>query len=173
MPQTYESQPLYNPPMSQAPVQEMPIRNKQKRNKPVQRTPKTIVLSSAHQAIKRDIEGIVESIVLTNSMIDAADPNQTDGLDLITELVGNIKVSDTQLLNIISSVDQSDLVDFAIKVNEDWQATMRRYKQLQRGQMPDQFIQTSLNNNFTNPPLEEAKFEDSQGGFLDYQDVPL
>lgn len=39
--------------------------------------------------------------------------------------------------------------------------------------MPNQFIQTSLNNNFTNPPPEEAKFEDNDGGFLDYQDEPM
>ena len=52
----------------------------------------------------KEIDGIVESLVLTNSMIDAIDPNGDEGLDLITELVGNIKVSDSQLINILFKI---------------------------------------------------------------------
>lgn len=118
-PQSSEPQQFYSPPVSQPPAQARPPPSKPKKNKPVQRPPKPVVLSSAHQTIKRDIDGIVESVVLTNSMIDAASPNETDGLDLITELVGNIRVSETQLLNIITSVENSDLVDYAIKANDD------------------------------------------------------
>ena len=73
---------------------------------------------------------------------------------------------------VISSVDQPDLVDYAIKVNDDCQTTTRRYKQLQRGQNPERFVQLSLNNNFTNPPVEEAKYEENQNEFLDYHDSP-
>lgn len=106
-------------------------------------------------------------------MIDAIDPNGAEGLDLITELVGNIKMSDTQLIEVITSVDQPDLVDYAIKVNDDCQTTTRRYKQLQRGQRPEKFIQASLHNNFTNPPAEEVKFEENQNEFLNYQESPM
>ena len=78
---------------------------------------------------------------------------------------------ESQLIETISNVDQSDLVDYAIKVNEDWQSTIKRFKQLQRGQKPDKFSQASFNNNFNRPPEEEVKLEITSDGMSDVQSI--
>lgn len=95
-------------------------------------------------------------------MIDAAEPGE--GLDLVVDLVNNIKAAEAKLVETITSVDQSDLVDYAIKVNDDCQSTIKRFKQLQRGQRPAKFVATNKNNHFNNPPEEEVKLDMSEDG---------
>ena len=104
-------------------------------------------------------------------MIDAANPRDRDGHDIIIELVTNIKNFESQLIETISNVDQADLVDYAIKVNEDWQSTVKRFKQLQKGQKPDQYIQASSANNFIRPPEEEVKLEVTSDAMSDVRSI--
>lgn len=158
----------------QPPNQEMPKSSKIKRNpnkkkkkekkekeKPkVVKQRKEIKLNSTQQALKKEIDTIVESIDLTNSMIDNADAKE--GLDLLLELVGQLRNSESQLIEAISNNDQADLIDYAIKVNDDRQATIQRFRQLQKGQKPAKFKATHKNNNFNSPPEEEIKLEMSE-----------
>lgn len=97
--------------------------------------------------------------MLTNTMIDAADPDELESLDLISELVSNLKSSENRLIEIVSSTSQADIVDFALKLNDDCQSVVKRFKQLQKGQRPSAFTPSHLKNNFDNPKREEAKVE--------------
>ena len=117
-------------------------------------------MNDTQKMLKSEIDTIVENINLTNSMIDAADPRDaSDSIDIVMSLVDTLKTSESQLIETITNVDQSDLVDYAIKVNDDRQETIRRFKKLQKGQQPGRFNSTYQNNNFTHPPEEEVKLE--------------
>lgn len=103
-------------------------------------------------------------------MIDAAEPGNGD-IDLIYSLVDTLKGAENQIVETITNVDQADLVDYAIKVNEDVQKTMKRFNALKNGKRPGNFSPAHLNNNFTNPPEEEVKLELSEDGVSDIQSV--
>jgi len=149
------SQQSHNQQREKAPGQ---IKQSKKSNKSknTQNQRKKIRLSDGHKILKSEIDNIVENINLTNSMIDNADP---ECLDLVVELVNTIKQSEEKLVETISSVDQADLVDYAIKVNDDCQTTINRYKQLKRGNKPSDFVPAHKNNNFDNPHEEEVKLD--------------
>lgn len=144
-----------------SPLDEVPVKYKSKKKKKPRSKPskKRIKLNDTQKVLKGDIDQIVENINLTNSMIDAADPHDSQGLDLVVDLVNTLKTSESQLVETITNVDQSDLVDYAIKVNEDRQNTIQRFKQLQRGKKPDSFVPVHQNNSFNNPPEEEVKLD--------------
>lgn len=103
-------------------------------------------------------------------MIDAAEPGAAE-LDIIMSLVDTLRTAEPQIIETISNVDQADLVDYAIKVNDDVQNTIRRFKTLQKGRRPDHFSPSHRNNNFTNPPEEEVKLEMSEDFVSDMQSV--
>lgn len=123
-----------------------------------------IALDEAQQVLKSEIDTIVENINLTNSMIDEADPRDKSGCELIVELVHTIKSAEPRLIETITNVDQSDLVDYALKVNEDCQSTVRRFKQLQKGERPEVFTPSHVRNNFNKVYEEEVKLELSSDG---------
>ena len=136
---TYESSEKQDSPLDTVPVKDKP-RSRPNKNKPKKK--KKVHFSSSEQAKKKEFDNIVESIVLANTMIDAADPRDKDGLDFIVEIVGIIKSSETTLIEAISSVQNAELLDYAIKVNDDWQTTIQRFKTLKRGRKPDPFVPT-------------------------------
>ena len=113
---TYESSEKQDSPLDTVPVKDKP-RSRPNKNKPKKK--KKVHFSSSEQAKKKEFDNIVESIVLANTMIDAADPRDKDELDFIVEIVGIIKSSETTLIEAISSVQNAELLDYAIKVNDD------------------------------------------------------
>jgi hypothetical protein len=145
-------------------------KNKKKKKPKVKKVRKKIELNEAQQLLKSEMDNIAENVILTNSMIDAAEPGGED-LDLIYSLVDTLKTTEPQIVETITNVDQSDLVDYAIKVNDDVQKTIRRFKKLQKGDQPGHFSPTHRNNNFTNPPEEEVKLEMSEDGVSDIQSI--
>ena len=145
-------------------------KKKDKAKPKIKKFKKQVLLDETQQVLKSEIDNIAENLILTNSMIDAAEPGAAE-LDLIVSLVDTLKSAEPQIVETITNVDQSDLVDYAIKVNDDVQKTMRRFKKLQKGQQPGNFSPAHRHNNFINPPEEEVKLEMSEDGVSDIQSV--
>jgi len=113
-----------------------------------------------------EIDNIVESIGLANSMIDAAEPGDREGIEVLVDIVGSLKTSESVLIETISNIDQDELLDYAIKVNDDFQTTIRRFRQLQKGKRPSEYRPTH-NKNFDKNMEEEVKLEVSDNGYSD------
>lgn len=144
----------HHSPLDEVPVQDKP-RKKPKKIKSSKAVRKPIRLTETQKVYKGEIDTIVENINLINTMIDAADPKDRSSLELVIDLVGDLRTTESQLIETISNVDQPDLVDYAIKVNDDRQATITRFKQLQKGRRPSKFRPSYVDNKFDNPPVEE------------------
>lgn len=148
-PQSVYSQQQYS--LDEIPVQDRPRRKQRKKAG----GKKEIQLNDTQRMLKTEIDNIVENINLTNSMIDNDQSYTDDGLGLVVDMINTLKESEPRLIETISNVDQADLVDYAIKVNDDFQTTLRRYRQLKKGRRPEKFLANYKNNNFDNPPEEE------------------
>jgi hypothetical protein len=158
--------PVRQPPsvysQQQSSLDEISVQDRSRKKNRKKGRKKEIRLNDTQKMLKTEIDNIVENINLTNSMIDNDQSYTDDGLDLVVDMVNSLKEAESKLIETISNVDQADLVDYAIKVNDDFQSTLRRYRQLKKGRRPEKFLANYKNNNFDNPPEEEVKLDMSE-----------
>ena len=50
---------------------------------------------------------------------------------------------ESKLMNVIPTLEKEDDMNFALKINDDVQATLQRYRQLEGGRQPQPFVSTS------------------------------
>jgi hypothetical protein len=146
-----------------------------KKSKPkykIEKKKKKVVLNDAQNSMKSGIDNIAESMTMANEMIDNADPKDQSTIELLVEVVLTLKDSESQIIDTISNTDHSELLDYAIKVNEDCQNTISRFKQLQRGKRPGLYVPVH-NKEFKKGYIEEeVKLKISDDGYSDNGSEP-
>ena len=131
-----------------------------------------VVLTDAQHAMKAGIDNIVESMTMANEMIDNADPKDKSTIELLVEVVLTLKSSESQIIDTISNTDHTELLDYAIKVNEDCLNTITRFKQLQKGNKPSQYVPVH-NKEFKKGYIEEEiKLKIIDDGYSDNGSEP-
>jgi hypothetical protein len=171
----YSENQIQHSPLDVVPVQDRSSDRPIKRNKPkykIEKRKKKIELNDVQSSMKKEIDNIAESMTVANEMIDNADPSDSGTIELLVEVVGTLKTSESQLIETISNTNHNGLLDYAIKVNEDCQNTIRRFKQLQKGSRPSQFTPTH-NIDFKKGYVEEeVKLQTSDDGYSDNDQPP-
>ena len=97
-------------------------------------------LDKKHARLKKDLEVVIENVVLTNEMIDAHDPDdEVDDNDALVSLVQSLKTFENKLMELIEKIKNDEIMNLALLTNDDMQKTMKRYKRLEHGRVPENF----------------------------------
>lgn len=97
-------------------------------------------LDKKHSKLKKDLEVVIGNIVLTNEMIDAHDVDQeVDTNDALISLVQSLVSFENKILEIIGKIKNDTVMHIALTTNDDLQRTMKRYKKLEHGRVPEKF----------------------------------
>eukprot|EP00357_Protocruzia_adherens_P011590 CAMPEP_0115041390 /NCGR_PEP_ID=MMETSP0216-20121206/45490_1 /TAXON_ID=223996 /ORGANISM="Protocruzia adherens, Strain Boccale" /LENGTH=465 /DNA_ID=CAMNT_0002423001 /DNA_START=54 /DNA_END=1447 /DNA_ORIENTATION=+ len=102
-----------------------------------------------------DLQIVKDNIVLTNQMIDAADPSDdVNTNEVLKELVQTLKGRETKLMNLIASIEEEDVMNFCLNINDDLHVTLERFNALKRHRKPDPF---HASGKIEEPVREEEK----------------
>lgn len=77
-------------------------------------------------------------------MINASEPGRAvRSNELLNELISTLTQMESKLMNVIPTLENEDDMSFALKINDDVQSTLRRYRELEKGHRPKPFASTS------------------------------
>ena len=62
---------------------------------------------------------------------------------MLTELISTLTQMESKLMNVIPTLESEDDMNFALKINDDVQATLKRYRELEKGRRPGTFASSS------------------------------
>lgn len=81
------------------------------------------------------------NINLTNMMLDTAKPAElTQPDNPINDLVLTLKDMEPKLFELLSTLENEEMMKVCILVNEDMQKTFQRFEKLKKGKKPEPFI---------------------------------
>ena len=81
------------------------------------------------------------NINLTNMMLDTAKPADLQSEDSpINDLVITLKEMEPKLVELVTTLQNEDMMKVCLLVNDDLQKTFLRHEKLKKGKKPDQFV---------------------------------
>jgi len=81
------------------------------------------------------------NINLTNMMLDTAKPSEISSPDNpINDLVVTLKSMEPKLFELVSTLENEDMMKVCLLVNDDLHKTFARYEKLKKGKKPDPFV---------------------------------
>jgi hypothetical protein len=102
--------------------------------------PSSKPLDKKHAKLRKDLEVVIENVVLTNEMIDAHDPDEeVDENDALLALAQTLRTFENKILEIIEKIKNDEVMNLALLVNDDLQKTLKRYRRVEHGRVPDKF----------------------------------
>lgn len=97
-------------------------------------------LDKKHQKLKKDLEVVMENVVLSNQMIDAHDiDEEVDTNDALITLVQQVQSFDNKIMELIGKIKNDQVMHLALTTNDDMLRTMKRFKKLEHGRVPEKF----------------------------------
>lgn len=98
-------------------------------------------LDKKHKNLRKDLEVVIENIVLTNEMIDAHDiDDEVDENDALISLTQTLVSFEHKIMEIIEKIKNDEVMNVALQTNDDLQKTLKRYKRLEHGRVPEKFV---------------------------------
>lgn len=102
--------------------------------------PDTKPLDKKHAKLRKDLEVVIQNVVLANEMIDAHDVDQeVDENDALVSLVQSLKTFENKIMELIEKIKNDEVMNLALLTNDDLQKTVKRFKKLEHGRVPDNF----------------------------------
>lgn len=81
------------------------------------------------------------NINLTNMMLDTAKPADLSSQDNpINDLLVTLKEMEPKLFELVSTMENEEMMKVCILVNDDLQKTFQRYEKLKKGKKPEAFV---------------------------------
>jgi hypothetical protein len=97
-------------------------------------------LDKKHAKLRKDLEVVIENIVLTNEMIDWHNiDDEVDENDALISLTQTLKSFENKIMEIIEKIKHDEVMNIALQTNDDLQKTLKRYKRLENGRAPDSY----------------------------------
>ena len=97
-------------------------------------------LDAKHRKLRKDLEVVVNNVILGNEMIDAVQPGDDVSQDeALKDVVGSIRTMENKLMDLIGKVKNEDMMNFCLLLNDDVQKTIQRYERVERGQRAGRF----------------------------------
>ena len=91
-------------------------------------------LDAKHRKLRKDLEVVVNNVILGNEMIDAVQPGDDVSQDeALKDVIGSIRTMETKLMDLIGKVKNEDMMNFCLLLNDDVQKTIQRYERVERG----------------------------------------
>lgn len=102
--------------------------------------PESKPLDKKHAKLRKDLEVVIQNVVLTNEMIDAHDPSEeVEENDALISLAQTLKTFENKIMEIIEKIKNDEVMHLALLTNDDLQKTLKRYKKVEHGRSPDAF----------------------------------
>jgi len=103
--------------------------------------PSSKPLDKKHAKLRKDLEVVIENVVLCNEMIDAHDNSEeveeNDALVTIAQLLQSFE---SKIMEIIGKIKNDEVMHLALLTNDDLQRTLKRYKKVEHGRIPEKFL---------------------------------
>lgn len=97
-------------------------------------------LDKKHQKLRKDLEIVMENVVLANEMIDAHDlDDEVDSNDALISLIQAINTFENKIMELIGKIKNDQVMHLALTTNDDMQRTVKRFKKLEHGRAPEKF----------------------------------
>lgn len=97
-------------------------------------------LDKKHAKLRKDLEVVIQNVVLANEMIDAHDVDEeVDENDALVSLVQSLKTFESKIMELIEKIKNDEVMNLALLTNDDLQKTVKRFKKLEHGRVPDNF----------------------------------
>lgn len=81
------------------------------------------------------------NINLTNMMVDTAKPSDLQSEDNpIVDLIRALKEMEPKLFELLSTLDNEEMMKVCLLVNDDLHKSFQRYEKLKKGKKPEVFI---------------------------------
>jgi hypothetical protein len=81
------------------------------------------------------------NINLTNMMLDTAKPAELSQSDNpLNDLIAALKDMEGKLFELLSTLENEDMLKVCLLVNDDLHKTFQRYEKLKKGKKPDPFV---------------------------------
>ncbi len=81
------------------------------------------------------------NINLTNMMLDTAKPQELSSQDNpVNDLVVALKDMETKLFELLSTLNNEEMMKICLLVNDDLHKTFQRYDRIKKGKKPDPFV---------------------------------
>jgi hypothetical protein len=91
-------------------------------------------LDKKHLRLKKDLEVVIQNIVLTNEMIDAHDlADDIEENDAIVSLAESLRTFENKIMELIEKIKNDDVMNLALMINDDLQKTLKRYRKVKHG----------------------------------------
>ena len=102
--------------------------------------PESKPLDKKHKKLKKDLEVVIENIVLTNEMIDAHDPDdEVEDNDALVSIVQVVRSFENKIMELIEKIKHDEVMSMALQTNDDLQKTLKRYKRVEHGRVPEKW----------------------------------
>lgn len=103
-----------------------------------------------YQKLIKDMNLVKGNINLTNEIIDTVAPGENN--ETLNDLFNTLSQMEPKLMNLISQVENEEVMQLTLLVNDDLQKTFLRYHAIRDGKKPDKFIPgESVSNTLLNP----------------------
>lgn len=98
-------------------------------------------MPSKFKKVLDDLNLVKGNINLTNEMIDASRPGQeTKENELIKELVSTLKGMEENLIKLITTIENDEVMNITLLINDDLHKTFSRFKKACKGSKPEPFV---------------------------------
>lgn len=98
-------------------------------------------LDKKHAKLRKDLEVVIENIVLANQMIDNHDPAaEVEENDALVTLIQSLFSFENKIVEIIGKIKNDEVMHLALLSNDDMQKTIKRYKKVEHGRVPEPFL---------------------------------
>jgi hypothetical protein len=102
--------------------------------------PESKPLDKKHGKLRKDLEVVIENIVLTNEMIDNHNiDDEVDDNDALVSLTQTLRTFENKIMEIIEKIKNDEVMNIALQTNDDLQKTLKRYKRVENGRAPDKY----------------------------------
>jgi hypothetical protein len=107
-------------------------------------------LPRKYQKLVGDMNLVKGNINLTNEIIDGLQPSEKS--ETLVDLVNTLQSMESKLMNLIGQIENEDAMSVCLLVNDDLQATFKRYNLQKDGTKPPPFTPgESTKNTMLNP----------------------
>lgn len=81
------------------------------------------------------------NINLTNQLIDTSKPADVQKEDNpVNDLMQTLKTMEAKLINLLSTLEDDEMLKVCLLVNDDLHKTFSRYDKLKKGKKPEEFV---------------------------------
>ena len=88
------------------------------------------------------------NINLTNMMLDTAKPVELQSEDNpINDLLNSLKAMEPKLFELVSTLENEEMMKVCLLVNDDLHKTFQRYDKLKKGKKPEAFLPGEASQN--------------------------